>query len=342
VAPGRPRIYPNNDARQPVRIFLKQRELAATLPNGGNLHYEPQAVRKAFVLHLQTLRGLRTDATKVQTLEQEVEAKHALAHARFEALGIAEGQTGNKGRLQEFVTKAYHGNPPRAPKGGVATDRDTKLESGDPILIDHGNSGKNNKYRTTYLPKLKVGTTVPINPRYYGMAATTRVTSDYQQLPKKGGVRECHVARPGFVFCSVDYPGLELRTMSQRAIWEPEVGFSKMGDALLADLDTHVVAASEFMGKTYDEVFKLSKVLSDPGAVGMRDLGKVFNFGKGGGMGPRTLVYHARAKDEVRFCQLAKRLPEGKLWLGGVRGHRGPRPREAGLRGVRRGRDGAG
>jgi DNA polymerase-1 len=306
--PPSARAYPKHDARNTIDVYLGQEKQARTLPNGGNLNDEARSVHNAFALHLVTLRGLRTDGSKIEALEAEVERKHLEAERKFRQVGIIRPDgTENKKRIQELVSAAYAGDPPRAPKGGIATDRDTKIESGDALLIDHGTSGKNNKYRTTYIPKIRQGATVPINPRFYGMAATTRVTSDYQQLPQKGGIRECHVARPGFVFCSVDYEGLELRTMAQRAIWHPDVGYSRMGESLLKGLDVHTVAAGEFVGATYEELLPRVKA-KDNVATSMRALAKVFNFGKGGGMGAKTLAYHARAKDGVRFCLLAKRL----------------------------------
>lgn len=322
------RDYPKRDAQRPLAIFHKQAEAAKTTLNGGNLHDEARSVYNAFVLHLVHLWGLRTNRAAVAKLQERIEQTHAERLKQFMdvKVGIIRGPnspdkgkegTENKKRVQEMVFYAYHGDPPRSDKGAIKTDRDTKLESGDPILTAHASSGRNDKYRTTYLHKLWNGTEHPINPRFYGMAATTRVTSDYQQLPQKGGIRECHSARDGTVYCSVDYGGLELRTMAQRALWHPEVRFSKMADALLAKLDVHTVAAASFVNSTYEAMLARVKA-KEPIAEGYRALGKVENFGKGGGMSDRTLVYHARAKDNVRFCQLVNRLPLGKCGSQGL------------------------
>lgn len=306
--PEAARIYPKNDARFTMDVFQAQEKAAQDTYNDGNLHDEPRSVYNAWVLHLISLWGLRTSEELVAALDAKVSEKHRLAEIRFKEAGIVRADgTEDRTKIKALVTAAYNGAPPTTNKGGVATDRDTKIESGDPLLIEHAVSGKNNRYRTTYLPQLWKGTKVPINPAFYGMAATTRVTSNYQQLPQKGGVRECHVCRPGFVYCSVDYGGLELRTMSQRAIWEPRVGYSKMADALLKGLDVHTVAAAEFLGVSYESLLARVKAKEDL-ADSFRKLAKIFNFGKGGGMGDNTLAFHARAKDGVRFCQLAKRI----------------------------------
>ncbi|WP_370640451.1 DNA polymerase, partial [Myxococcus sp. XM-1-1-1] len=166
-----------------------------------------------------------------------------------------------------------------------------------------GKAGKVDKYRSTYLGKLEAGTTAPLTPRFNVLVSTTRVSSDYQQLPQRGGVRECHKARPGYVFCSVDYAGLELRTMAQRAIWD--VGYSRMAEALLAKEDVHTSAAATFLGERYEALLPRVKA-KEPTATSFRSLAKIFNFGKGGGLGAGGMAYHARAKDGVRFCLLAK------------------------------------
>lgn len=312
------RRYPLRDVALPLEIFKLQE-------GGRNLHREPDEVRAAFSLQLMSVWGLRTDGKRVANLRDRVVAEDIKNKALFKASGILrEDGTASKARLAELVTKAYGGDPPRTPPSGkfpegqVASDRDTLVESGDPLLEAYGRAGKNNKYLTTYLPILEQGVDVPWNPSFNVLVATTRVSSNAQQFPQKGGVRECFVPRPGFVFCSVDYGGLELRTMAQRALWE--VGFSKMAEVLNSGVDAHVVAAASFMGITYEEALAKKKA-GDPLLTSYRDLGKIYNFGKGGGMGPGAMVYNARkgSKGETttgpdgkvyvgsRFCILAKR-----------------------------------
>ncbi|MCP3104640.1 DNA polymerase [Myxococcus sp. K15C18031901] len=306
--------YPKRDARYTLDVYFCQETLAREVSNGGNLHAEADQMRAAFALHLASIWGLRTNGVAVAQLRERVEREWNENRAKFQAAGIfrADGTKDSK-RLAALVTAAYDGQPPitspsdRFPDGQVATDRDTLLGSGDPILEELGRSGRVDKYKSTYLDVVEAGTTHPINPRFNVLVSTTRVSSDYQQLPQKGGIREVHEARPGFVFCSVDYGGLELRTMAQRAIWE--LGYSKMADALNSGLDVHTLAAAEFLGTSYAELLPLVKA-KDPVAVSYRQLAKILNFGKGGGMRAGTLVYNARAKDRVSFCLLAKRADE--------------------------------
>ncbi|WP_375757963.1 DNA polymerase I [Corallococcus exercitus] len=302
--------YPKRDARFTLDVHLAQEHLAATVPNGGNLHAEGDQVRAALALHFASIWGLRTHGGRVAELRQRVETEWSANRARFLAAGIFRPDgSKNAKRLSALVSAAYNGTPPvtspseRFPDGQVATDRDTLLDSGDPLLEELGKAGKVDKYRSTYLGKLEAGVAVPLNPRFNVLVSTTRVSSDYQQLPQKGGVRECHEARPGFVYCSVDYAGLELRTMAQRAIWD--VGWSRMAEALLTKEDVHTSAAATFLGESYLALLPRVKA-KDATATSFRALAKVFNFGKGGGMGAGAMAYHARAKDDVRFCLLAK------------------------------------
>jgi DNA polymerase-1 len=55
-----------------------------------------------------------------------------------------------------------------------------------------------------------------------------------------------------------------------------------------------------------------------------RKLAKIFNFGKGGGMGAGAMAYNARSKDDVRFCLttgIAEQcgLEKREVWVQGKR-----------------------
>jgi DNA polymerase-1 len=310
--PWAARVYPMRDVALPLEIFWLQE-------GGPNLHAEADQVRAAFALELMRVWGLRTNPDTVAALRARVERVDLENTIKFREAGIlrADG-TENQKALRERVTAAYNGDPPKTKKGKVATDRDTLVESGDPILEAYGSAGKNDKYLSTYLPIVEQGVKVPWNPQFNVLVATTRVSSNAQQFPQKGGVRECFEARPGWVFSSTDYGGLELRTMAQRALWE--VGYSVMAEVLNSGRDPHLLAAASFMGISYEEAVARYEA-GEPLLKAFRDLGKIWNFGKGGGMGPGTMVYNGREgkKGETtkgpdgtvyvgsRFCILARR-----------------------------------
>lgn len=322
--PWAARRYVLRDAAKPLEIFHKQE-------GGPNLHDEFRQVRAALSFELMRVWGLRTSREKVGALETEVEAEWLETRRELQKVGIFRADfTQDKKRTQELVTAAYGGDPPRTeptakfPNGQVATDRDTLVESGDPTLAKLGSSGKNDKRKTLYLKILKKGLDVPWNPQFNPLVATTRGSSDAQQFPtgerSKGGIREAFEPRPGCGYFSVDFEGLELRTMAQRAIDEGLE--SKMAWALNQGEDPHLIVAAQMMGRTYESVRGKK---NDPEIKPYRNLAKIFNFGKGGGMGAGAMAYNAREKDGIRFCvsvgeqteEQCKRSPKREVFVRG-------------------------
>jgi len=184
--PWEARVYPLRDAAFPLQIYAAQ--LAGNWPN---LAEEAHEVRSAFALQLMSVYGVRTNRQRTATFRAAVEAEDRRSTAEFQVSGIirADG-TQNNARLAELVTAAYAGFPPKTPKGRVASDRDTLAESGDLTLERYATAGKNDKALTTYLPILEQGVDVPWNPQFNVLVATTRVSSNAQQFPQQGPVRD--------------------------------------------------------------------------------------------------------------------------------------------------------
>lgn len=324
------RAYPLRDAEFTLQIYLKQE-------GGPNLHDEKRQMRAAFVMQLMSIWGLRTNREKVSKLRAEVEKEWNETRERLgphkescqtgcnlhACIFRADGSKDTKA-LGDRVTAAYRGSPPKTGTGKVATDRDTLLESGDPTLMDLAQAGKNDKRLSTYLPILEKGLDAPWNPQSNPLVASGRASGDGQQFPtgmrSKGGIREAFEPRPGFCYSSNDYPGLELFTMSQRAI--KVVHYSKMAELLIAGKDCHSYTAAQFMSITYEDFLPHKK---EDKYAKFRNLGKIFNFGKGGGMGGGAMAYNAREKDGVRFCETTGRCSrcgdneKSLVWVRGKR-----------------------
>jgi DNA polymerase-1 len=98
-----------------------------------------------------------------------------------------------------------------------------------------------------------------------------------QNPPRAGGVRECFVPRPGFVFVAVDYDTLELRALAQVCL--DLFGWSKMADRLNAGEDLHAALGARFLGIDYDAFMKLREA-GDEDAKKARQNAKGFNFGR--------------------------------------------------------------
>jgi hypothetical protein len=209
---------------------------------------------------------------------------------------------------------------PRADKGGVSKSRDTLMESGDELLMDLGRFGADSKTGQTYVPYLKLGFrildgirySVPLNlqPNVLLETGRTSYRGVIQLFPRKGGARECIVARPGYYLGSCDYEAGELVTGAQNCLWT--VGKSELAKALNAGIKPHNAFAATLAGigyEDYNKRLKLEKYLDD-----LRQASKAANFGYPGRMGawklvlqqrasgPNTVTKEGRVYKGLRFC----------------------------------------
>jgi len=112
-----------------------------------------------------------------------------------------------------------------------------------------------------------------------------------QNQPRKPGVRECFIAREGYVWLDVDYKTAELCSLAQVCIdW---FGYSDMGDAIRAGRDLHLDFAAKMARISYDEA-KQRLDAGDKMMKTLRQQAKAANFGYPGGMGAKTFVENDR------------------------------------------------
>ena len=200
---------------------------------------------------------------------------------------------------------------PRTDKGGVKTDRDASMESGDEDISDYADNVFE-KIRSTYVPYLRRGIDRPIHFSPNALVASGRASYDtVHQIPRKGGVRECFCARPGCVLCSTDYASGELCTLGQVCLWI--VKHSRMVDIINETKDPgslHTFLASKMLGVSFDEAIHRiaanEKQMQD-----FRQAAKVADFGFGGGMGSVTFVLSSRKQNSG-----VTKLPDGSEMAG--------------------------
>lgn len=154
------------------------------------------------------------------------------------------------------------------------------------------------KMLTTYVPLLRGGVEHPIQASFDSMKETGRVSTwgpNLANLPRVGGARECFVARPGTVLCSVDYSSAELRAWAQVCL--NTVGFSRMAEVFQADpnADPHTTFAAMMLGITETDA-KARKKNKDPELKAARQRAKAANFGFPGGMGIKKFCETERKK----------------------------------------------
>lgn len=236
------------------------------------------------------------------------------------------------------------GKKPRlTKKDGVCTDRDACLESGDPLLETYIDYASAVKTLNTDVKAYSEGVEFPIHTRFESLAATGRTTSSGPNIQnvrwnfpdrcdnpacrgradKAGkacskcggpvssppGIRECFIPRPGYVFASADYEGLELHTLAQVCL--SIIGYSVLADTLNSGKDAHMMVAAQLLGRDYDWCMQHKK---DHEVVMARQTGKVANFGFPGGLGADKLVLFARMSYGVRITvEEAKRLKQ--VWF---------------------------
>lgn len=207
------------------------------------------------------------------------------------------------GRLRALVSDAYGGYPDTTEKGNIKTDADTLLGSGDPLLVKYAEGAAAQKLLSTYLPILQRGVEAPItsNPRVLVRSGRTSWRNpNFQNPPQKGGFRECFIPRPGKVFASIDYSGLEMTTLAQVCLHF--FGHSAMGDAINEGKDLHTLFAGHMLAKegnrkTYEEWCGILKDPPHPEYSLIKDRrqrAKAINFGCPGGLGVSSLVTYAQ------------------------------------------------
>ena len=223
-------------------------------------------------------------------------------------------------KVAEYVRRYLHrrGKPvPLTESGKVSTAKQTLIDSGSLLLALFAEGGGIDK-ALEFVPTLEEGIARPINARYNTAVNTSRTSCsspNWQQMPsgrKVGGIRECVVPRPGYVFCSVDYDTLELRALAQVCL--RLFKHSRMADVINQGKDLHSAVGAEMLGITYEEIEKGKKVKGSR-AKSARDAAKVFNFGAPGGLGAVSLVDYARAGYGVTLTEQQAREMKSQ-WLG--------------------------
>ena len=290
--PDAARDYALLDAKYTYEVFMAS----------GEQVNEREQTQAAFALHLMTCRGMRTDGPSVEKLKAKLEADVGQAEVTLKSCGIVR-PAGSKdmARIREMIL-ACTSEPLMTDKGAVATSEKALREAAACApdseagrnLLALADVSKDKKLLDSFVPVLEQGVQGVIHPGYEVLVDTGRTSSrqpNIQQMPRKGGVRECFVPRPGYVLCSVDYSVAELRSLAQVLL--DFFGESKMAEALIEGRELHLDMAAKLAGTTYEDA-KARYEKKDAFIKDMRQLAKVVNFGRPGGLGAKKLVDYAR------------------------------------------------
>ena len=386
--PDAARAYAIDDARLTLAVYWAQARTEPyvdgypLVPPGGRIVSEDREARAAWALHRVSAWGVRTDSAAVEPLLDEwsrtaeegtragvaggwvraptdpprpvaravledwvtrahrgdpprtrtgrvTTAREALSDAAdlddapdelveyVAALRAAAGEPGtvDQRALRRVVTDAYGGHPPRTdpsdtfPSGQVSTSTEVLLHAatlpGAPgELVAYADSLQAGRYLALWATPLRAGAVAPICARYTHLVRTGRTACSgppWQQTPQSGGVRECVVPRPGYVLCSVDYDVAELCALAQVQIW---MGIGDtLARAINGGLDIHCLTAeaisrAEGHPRSYADI-RAGYKANEPGAIRLRSLAKVANFGFPGGLGATTFVAYAAGQGVI-------------------------------------------
>jgi len=307
--PEEAKQYPIDDAVETKDVWASQQERDIdpdTIPG-----YEWE-MRSAWALNLMGTWGVRTDEEAVVEYEKDLQADFAdqiriCQEYGFRRAGGKKGISRDTKKIMAAVEDWYKEHEMRmklTPKGQVSMDREQLTTTDHPGLNAVAESVRIEKLLTTYVPGLKRGTIVPLNPNYNPIIETFRtscsggmkidgvpVGMNLQNLPRKGKVRECVIPREGNCFAFCDYDTLEMRTLAQVNL--DLFGFSELAESLKAGRDLHVDLAADMLGMDYDRAMRLYEA-GDKDIAEARQFCKIGNYGFGGGMGPKAFVAYAK------------------------------------------------
>ena len=307
--------YPFEDVYHTWDVYQSQCVYREGICDGEYVNDSTAQAMGHLGLALGSVWGFRVDRPRLHALDEELGARIAeLEIALKEPVFVENGQapcgllrpTGsvNKKAVQAMVGASYDGNAPRTepsktyPEGQIKTSREVLEESGDPLLAKLAAREKLLKKKRDFVGMLLKGSEGdhPLCPRYDSIKETGRCSAskpNVQQIPRKGGERECFIPREGYLYVNADYDSLELRCWAY--VCEVLLHHSHLADEYRKDphYDPHLATAAEIMGQPVDLV-RAAYAAGDANAKDHRSLAKIPNFGHIGGMGPNALPSYAK------------------------------------------------
>lgn len=325
--PERARAY----ALEDVLVLPKIRKAQEACDYAGVLEDERRQAGYAFWLKLASGWGIMTDPQGVASFEAAIRAEHARLGEHLRRVGflrpdrvlrtgprkgtVVPGTRDTKAVKARMQARIAHLSPDELQRGGyltasggVSTNKKVCKEVDDPDLEAYAEFSSLVKTLSTDIPLLSQR---PIHTFFDSLKETGRIGSsnpNITNLPRKEGVRECFVPRPGCCFVSADYSGIELYTWAEVCL--ARLDESTLADELRAGTDPHLTIASEIIGKPYDWCKANKKA---PEVDLARQTGKVLNFGCPGGIGAERLAFAAKNQYGVDLSvERAKELRD--LW----------------------------
>lgn len=305
----------------------------------GLLVNEVEQVCASIAFELMRVWGLRTDGEAVARLRASLSARaDALAPELIAAGVMSPNKKKNTEAIKRRIIKRALASVgadttlldhlstkecvewmaadgivlPTTDSGDVTTGQDILEVIDDPVIEALVEYDRVKKKLGTFVPVLELGTVRPITAWFNPLVETGRASCsnpNLTNLPRKGGERECFVARQGTVIVAIDYGTLELRAFAQRC---ENLGIpSRMAEVMRTKdrdgnwMDVHLMFAAFMAGVSYDTALDMKAGKQGPEAkarIGsLRSVAKPLNFGAPVGMGAEKLKESARKSYGVDF-----------------------------------------
>jgi DNA polymerase-1 len=293
--------YALDDGGTPLRIYELQGDI-------------PDSTRQAaygFAFQLMQTWGMRTDPEWVEALERRLDMTYSELQRELRQFGLIRADGSQDKKLtQSLIEATYPGPAPRTkpsksfPLGQVKTSSEVCEKCSHPGLQKLSDYSDVQKLLTTFVPVVKQGTVVPVCPSINTLVKNGRSSyrkPNLQNLPRKGGVRECFVPRSGKVFIDADYDSLEVRTLGQ-VLWSHGIGRTLV-DRYNADpdYDPHSEFGGRVLNLDYETAIQWKKANHNNFKTETRQMCKAGVFGLPGGMGAKTFVDYAWNNYKVRL-----------------------------------------
>lgn len=298
--------YPLRDIAATLKIHAAQEARArAEGSSDGSIPDEGNQSAAAWALHLMAGWGVRTDPEMVERLADTLEHEKRLVDEVLRREGILRPDgTKDMVALRNRVEADFRGRglyAPRTPcsakfpEGQIQTGAEVLAEcQSDPALLALADAAGELKLLSTYVPALRRGTVVPCTSRPNVLVDSGRTSwgdPNWQNPPRKGGIRECVIPRPGWVFAFCDLDTAELRALAQECL--ELFKYSELAEVLRRGEDPHLALGADLLGTTYADIQARYKA-GDGEAADARQSGKSGNFGFPGGMGVAKFLWAQR------------------------------------------------
>jgi DNA polymerase-1 len=330
--------YALTDAKDAVIVYLAQ-----TFNGSIEIPTEDDQARAAWMLHLESCWGIRTEAEAVEKLEALLLQEKAKSFEVLHANNIFKTRRATKEEVEKGEVDLWEDVPPtktgkeRPPRplryqkdqtlirqlvqqsyekqgrivpttdsGAVSMDKDTLKESGDEVLGILGDASGVDKILNTYIPVLKQGTVVPINARFKPLVNSGRTASAEPNLQNLPTGRRVGGVRETFIpRAGYYFLSVDYDTLELRAL--AQVCLELFGFSELARV---FLEGLDPHNQTAANILGITyeQFLANPDK-NTRDCAKVPNFGLPGGMGVAALVDFSRKSYNIRLENMTPRRP---------------------------------